>query len=118
MAIRRSKFSRACPSQYLQRSSLKVIDAGGKLSVNLQLIKHFDSEQTSQGNPPATLFAIAVSLVAFNALALIQMSLQAAQGEKAKPENISGYFLALELKGRRSQQKLLRTISGQIVMPI
>lgn len=76
-------------------------------NVNLQLIKHFDSEQTSLGNPPATLFAFAVSLVAFNALALIQMSLQAAHGEKAKPENISGYFLALELKGTEVVTKII-----------
>lgn len=76
-------------------------------NVNLQLIKHFDSEQTSLGNPPATLFAFAISLVAFNALSLIQISLQAAHGEKANPENISGYFLALELKGSEYATKII-----------
>ncbi len=67
-------------------------------NVNLELVKHFASEQKSLGHPPATLFAFAVSLVAFNALTVVYMSLRAAHGEKAHPDNISKYFLALELQ--------------------
>ncbi len=40
-------------------------------NVNLELVKHFDSEQTSLGNPPATLFAFCVSIVAFHVLQLV-----------------------------------------------
>lgn len=76
-------------------------------NVNLQLIKHFDSEQTSLGHPPATLFAFAVSLIAYNALALIQLSLRAAHGEKANPEHISGYYLAMDLRDTESATRIL-----------
>lgn len=67
-------------------------------NVNLELIKHFDSEQTSLGNPPATLFAFCVSIVAFNVLQLVHMSLRAAHGEEATKDKISNYYLAHALQ--------------------
>ncbi len=68
-------------------------------NVNLELVKHFDSEQTSLGNPPATLFAFCVSIVAFNVLQLVHSSLQAAHGQAATQDKISNYYLAHALQG-------------------
>jgi hypothetical protein len=68
-------------------------------NVNLELMKHFASEQTSLGNPPATLFAFCVSIVAFNLVQLIHISLRAAHGEEATVNKISNYYLAHALQG-------------------
>lgn len=68
-------------------------------NVNLELMKHFASEQTSLGNPPATLFAFCVSIVAFNLVQLIHISLRAAHGEEATLNKISNYYLAHALQG-------------------
>lgn len=67
-------------------------------NVNLELVKHFDSEQISLGNPPATLFAFCVSIVAFNVLQLVHSSLRAAHGEAATKDKISNYYLANALQ--------------------
>ena len=68
-------------------------------NVNLELMKHFASEQTSLGNPPATLFAFCVSIVAFNLIQLVHASLRAAHGEEATAGKISNYYLAHALRG-------------------
>jgi hypothetical protein len=68
-------------------------------NVNLELIKHFASEQTSLGHPPATLFAFCVSIVAFNMLQLVHASLRAAHGAEATKDKISNYYLAHALQG-------------------
>jgi len=68
-------------------------------NVNLELMKHFASEQTSLGNPPATLFAFCVSIVAFNLIQLVHASLRAAHGEEATEGKISNYYLAHALQG-------------------
>lgn len=67
-------------------------------NVNLELMKHFASEQTSLGNPPATLFAFCVSIVAFNLVQLVHASLRAAHGEEATADKISNYYLAHALQ--------------------
>lgn len=63
-------------------------------AANLELVKHFDSEQVSLGHPPATLFAFSVSLVAYNLVRVVQASLRATHGEKATAEKISNFYLA------------------------
>ena len=67
-------------------------------NVNLELMKHFASEQTSLGNPPATLFAFCVAIVAFNMLQIVHASLRAAHGEEATKDKISNYYLAHALQ--------------------
>jgi hypothetical protein len=66
-------------------------------NVNLELVKHFASEQKALGYPPATLFAFCISLVAYNVLAVVQASLRSAHGEAASPENLSSYYVAHSL---------------------
>jgi len=66
-------------------------------NVNLELVKHFASEQKSLGHPPATLFAFCLSLVAYNVLAVAQASLRSVHGEAASPENLSSYYVAHSL---------------------
>jgi hypothetical protein len=66
-------------------------------NVNLELVKHFASEQKSLGYPPATLFAFCMSLVAYNVLAVVQASLRSVHGEAASPENLSSYYVAQSL---------------------
>lgn len=67
-------------------------------NVNLELVKQFDSEQTSLGMPPATLFAFSVSLVAYNMVQLVHASLRAAHGSEATKDKISNYYLAHALQ--------------------
>ena len=66
-------------------------------NVNLELVKHFASEQKALGHPPATLFAFCISLVAYNVLSVVQASLRSAHGEAASPENLSSYYVAHSL---------------------
>ena len=66
-------------------------------NVNLELVKHFASEQKALGYPPATLFAFCISLVAYKVLAVVQASLRSAHGEAASPENLSSYYVAHSL---------------------
>jgi hypothetical protein len=67
-------------------------------NVNSELMKHFACEQTSLGNPPTTLFAFCVLIVAFNMLLIVHASLRAAHGEEATKGKISNYFLAHALQ--------------------
>jgi Transposase DDE domain len=76
-------------------------------NVNLELMKHFASEQTSLGNPPATLFAFCVSIVAFNLVQPIHISLRAAHGEEATFDKISNYYLAHALQGGWESTQLI-----------
>jgi hypothetical protein len=45
------------------------------------------------------LFAFYLALVAFNALSLLKASLRAAHGEELVQEQVSGYYLSLEIRG-------------------
>lgn len=67
-------------------------------NVNLELVRHFASEQTALGNPPATLFAFCVSLVAYNMLQLVHVSVRAAHGKAETKNKISNYYLAHALQ--------------------
>lgn len=67
-------------------------------NVNLELVRHFASEQTSLGNPPATLFAFCVSIVAYNMLQLVHASVRAAHGKEETENKVSNYYLACALQ--------------------
>lgn len=67
-------------------------------AVNAQLVRYLDSEQTSLGNPPATLFAFCLSLVAFNLMTIVQGALRAAHGKKETDEQISNYYIAHQVR--------------------
>jgi len=67
-------------------------------NVSLELMKHFASDQAALGNPPATLFAFCVGIVAFNMIQLVHASLRAAHGEEATADKVSNYYLAHALQ--------------------
>jgi hypothetical protein len=51
------------------------------------------------GYPKAALFAFSLALVAFNAVSLLKASLRAVHGEETVQEQVSGYYLSLEISG-------------------
>jgi len=51
------------------------------------------------GYPKAALFAFCLALVAFNAVSVLKASLRAVHGETTVSEEISGYYLNLEIRG-------------------
>lgn len=67
-------------------------------AVNAQLVRYLDSEQTRLGNPPATLFAFCLSLVAFNLMTLVQGALRAAHGAQQTDDRVSNYHLAHQVR--------------------
>lgn len=67
-------------------------------AVNAELVRCLASEQTRLGNPPATLFAFCLSLVAFNVLSIVQGSLRAAHGAKQTDDRVSNYHLAHQVR--------------------
>lgn len=76
--------------------------------VNAELEKHFASEQTTLGYPPATLFAFGVSLVAFNVVRIVHASLEAAHGSEQTKGKISNYYLAHALQRAWESTKLIK----------
>jgi hypothetical protein len=50
------------------------------------------------GYPPAALFAFCLALLAYNAVAVLKASLRAAHGEATVREQVSSYYLALEIR--------------------
>jgi YD repeat-containing protein len=67
-------------------------------AVNAQLVRFLDSEQKRLGNPPATLFAFCLSLVAFNLMTLVQGALRAAHGAQKTDDQVSNYHLAHQVR--------------------
>lgn len=67
-------------------------------AVNAELVRYLDSEQTRLGNPPATLFAFCLSLVAFNMLSIVHAALRAAHGAKETDDRVSNYHLAHQVR--------------------
>jgi hypothetical protein len=55
-------------------------------------------EISTLGYPPAALFAFCLALVAYNAVAVLKASLRAAHGADKVKEQVSGYYLALEIR--------------------
>src|SRR5439155_14922757 len=51
------------------------------------------------GYPKAALFAFCLALVAFNAVSLLKASLRAVHGQETVNDQVSGYYLNLEIRG-------------------
>jgi hypothetical protein len=49
------------------------------------------------GYPKAALFTFCLALLAYNAVSLIKAALRSAQGRKRINDDVSGYYLALEI---------------------
>ena len=54
-------------------------------------------EISTLGYPPAALFAFCLALLAYNAVAILKASLRAVHGAKFVQEEISGYYVNLEI---------------------
>jgi hypothetical protein len=55
-------------------------------------------EISTLGYPPAALFAFCLALLAYNAVSVLKASLRAAHGVDKVQEQVSGYYLALEIR--------------------
>lgn len=62
-----------------------------------ELTQHLGCEVNTLGYPKAALFAFCVALVAYNVLAVVKAALRSVHGEDTVEEEVSGYYLALEL---------------------
>jgi len=63
-----------------------------------EMSQTLEAEINTLGYPKAALFAFCLALVAFNALSLLKASLRAAHGEEEVQEQVSGYYLSLEIR--------------------
>jgi IS4 transposase len=57
-----------------------------------------DGEINTLGYPKAALFAFCVALVAYNVLSTVKAALRSVHGEKVVAEEVSGYYVANEIK--------------------
>jgi hypothetical protein len=64
-----------------------------------ELSATLDGEIATLGYPRAALFGLALALAAYNAVSLVKAALRAAHGAGAVTGTVSGYFLALEIRG-------------------
>ena len=62
-----------------------------------ELATHFDSEIATLGYPGAALFAFAVAVTLYNAVALMKAALAVHHGATPVDEDVSGYYVAAEL---------------------
>jgi IS4 transposase len=62
-----------------------------------ELAAHFNSEIATLGYPAAALFAFAVAVTLYNALALMRAALAVHHGATPVDEDVSGYYIAAEL---------------------
>ena len=62
-----------------------------------ELATHFDSEIATLGYPGAALFAFAVAVTLYNAVALVKAALAVHHGATPVDEDVSGYYVAAEL---------------------
>lgn len=66
--------------------------------VFLEIAQTLACEVNTLGYPKAALFAFCLALQAYNAVALLKAALRAAHGRKKVTEEVSGYYLALEIE--------------------
>ena len=66
--------------------------------VFLEIAQTLACEVNTLGYPKAALFAFCLALQAYNAVALLKAALRAAHGRKQVTEEVSGYYLALEIE--------------------
>lgn len=64
-----------------------------------ELTATLQCEIKTLGYPKAALFAFCLALVAYNAVSVLKASLRAVHGEEAVSERLSGYYVALEIRG-------------------
>jgi hypothetical protein len=64
-----------------------------------ELTCHLGCEVNTLCYPKAALFAFCVALVAYSVLAVVKAALRAEHGEETVREEVSGYYVALELAG-------------------
>jgi IS4 transposase len=64
----------------------------------LEVAQTLDCEIDTLCYPKAALFAFSLGLLATNAVALLKAALRAAHGRKVVQEQVSGYYLALEIR--------------------
>ena len=83
----------ACALAELYRKRWTVEQAFHELTV------HLACEVNTLGYPKAALFAFAVAVVAYNALAVVKAALRAAHGADKVQEEVSSYYLAEEVAG-------------------
>ena len=75
----------------LYRSRWKIEGAFHELTVALKC------ELNTLGYPRAALFAFAVAVTAYNVMAVLKAAMRAVRGEKKVREEVSGYYMGLEL---------------------
>jgi Transposase DDE domain len=63
----------------------------------LHLTRELRCEITTLAYPPAALFAFAMAIVAYNALAVVKIALRRVHGDAASDESLSGYYLINEI---------------------
>jgi IS4 transposase len=63
-----------------------------------ELGQAFNAEIDTLCYPRAALLAYCLALMMYNTLSVVKASLRAVHGDEASPENISGYYLASEIK--------------------
>jgi IS4 transposase len=64
-----------------------------------EVTRTLQCEISTLGYPPAALFAFCLALLAYNAVSVLKASLRNVHGEEVVQEQVSGYYLSLELKG-------------------
>ncbi len=67
-------------------------------TVFLELQQTLDGEINTLGYPKAALFAFCLALMVFNAVSLMKAALRAVHGRKKVNEEVSGYYLSLEIQ--------------------
>lgn len=64
-----------------------------------EITQTLDCEIQTLGYPKAALFAFCLALSVFNGVAILKASLRAVHGEDVVRKEVSGYYLALEIRG-------------------
>lgn len=64
-----------------------------------EITQTLQCEIETLGYPKAALFAFCLALLAFNAVSVLKASLRAVHGEDTVQQTVSGYYLALEIRG-------------------
>lgn len=63
-----------------------------------EITETLSCEINTLGYPPAALFAFCLALLAYNAVSMLKASLRAVHGEKKIAQDISAYYLTLEIR--------------------
>src|SRR5438128_1281766 len=80
------------------RSSAPVISGSTIATAFAELEEMLNGEVNTLGYPKAALFAFCVALVSYNVLSTLKGALRAVHGEKVVAEDVSGYYVADEIR--------------------